>query len=172
MLSTPSPRDQNVKIMANRIKDMRKALRDALVERKTPGNWDHIVNQIGMFTFTGLTGQSLFPFSSCFLAGCSLVSPSELMLPFFSFSFFFFSPQISSSVRSPDEPAPYLPHHEWKDQHGGTQHQECWLRRRRHPQGCHRQSVIFNNNMFVLGLSPLIFFLFLLSPTHTVLTPI
>jgi len=54
-------RDQNIKVMANRIKDMRKALRDALVERKTPGNWDHIVNQIGMFTYTGLTGQSSPP---------------------------------------------------------------------------------------------------------------
>ena len=34
---------------------MRKALRDELVVLGTKGNWDHIVNQIGMFSFTGLT---------------------------------------------------------------------------------------------------------------------
>jgi aspartate aminotransferase len=36
--------------MANRIIDMRKQLHIVLTnELKTPGNWDHIVNQIGMF---------------------------------------------------------------------------------------------------------------------------
>ena len=36
--------------MANRIIDMRKQLHQILTEElKTPGNWDHIVNQIGMF---------------------------------------------------------------------------------------------------------------------------
>jgi len=33
---------------------MRKALRDELNNLGTPGNWDHIVNQIGMFSYTGL----------------------------------------------------------------------------------------------------------------------
>jgi aspartate aminotransferase len=47
--------DQNIKVMANRIKLMRKTLYDALKEKNTPGNWEHILNQIGMFTFTGLT---------------------------------------------------------------------------------------------------------------------
>jgi len=41
--------------MANRIKAMRQALYDALIQRKTPGKWDHILRQIGMFTFTGLS---------------------------------------------------------------------------------------------------------------------
>lgn len=41
--------------MAKRIISMRHALRDALVAMKTPGNWDHIVSQIGMFSFTGLS---------------------------------------------------------------------------------------------------------------------
>jgi aspartate aminotransferase len=41
--------------MAHRIIDMRKALLDELVKLGTPGSWDHIVNQIGMFSFTGLT---------------------------------------------------------------------------------------------------------------------
>lgn len=41
--------------MASRIGEMRRALRDKLVELKTPGNWDHIVGQCGMFSFTGLS---------------------------------------------------------------------------------------------------------------------
>lgn len=45
---------EEIKIMANRIIQMRTALRDELVALKTPGNWDHIVSQIGMFSFTGL----------------------------------------------------------------------------------------------------------------------
>jgi len=38
-----------------RIAKMRVELKKALDENKCPGNWDHVVNQIGMFTFTGLT---------------------------------------------------------------------------------------------------------------------
>jgi len=41
--------------MAKRIISMRHMLRDCLVALKTPGNWDHIVSQIGMFSFTGLS---------------------------------------------------------------------------------------------------------------------
>eukprot|EP00158_Paraphelidium_tribonemae_P000225 Partr_v1_DN20052_c0_g2_i1_m21361 putative Aspartate aminotransferase len=37
-----------------RVSRMRTLLRDALVARGTPGNWDHIVKQIGMFSYTGL----------------------------------------------------------------------------------------------------------------------
>jgi len=45
---------ENVKTMANRIKDMRRGLRDRLQEKGTPGTWQHITDQIGMFSFTGL----------------------------------------------------------------------------------------------------------------------
>jgi aspartate aminotransferase len=46
---------QDIKVMAYRIIDMRKKLHHKLtVELQTPGNWDHILNQIGMFSFTGL----------------------------------------------------------------------------------------------------------------------
>ena len=38
-----------------RIARMRELLHAALVARGTPGNWDHIVRQIGMFSYTGLT---------------------------------------------------------------------------------------------------------------------
>lgn len=50
-----------LKGMANRIIAMRKELFNALKSRGTPlpngqpGEWNHIVNQIGMFSFTGLT---------------------------------------------------------------------------------------------------------------------
>lgn len=46
--------------MSYRIIDMRKRLHDILTNKlKTPPpqggkNWDHIINQIGMFSFTGL----------------------------------------------------------------------------------------------------------------------
>jgi aspartate aminotransferase, cytoplasmic len=40
--------------MAGRIIAMRKELHRLLIEElKTPGNWDHIVNQIGMFRCVG-----------------------------------------------------------------------------------------------------------------------
>eukprot|EP01116_Phalansterium_solitarium_P005914 TRINITY_DN1818_c0_g1_i2.p1 TRINITY_DN1818_c0_g1~~TRINITY_DN1818_c0_g1_i2.p1 ORF type:complete len:456 (+),score=136.20 TRINITY_DN1818_c0_g1_i2:122-1489(+) len=44
-----------LKSMADRIIRMRQLLLDALVANSTPGNWQHIVNQIGMFSFTGLS---------------------------------------------------------------------------------------------------------------------
>ncbi|EGV63801.1 Aspartate aminotransferase, cytoplasmic [Yamadazyma tenuis] len=43
--------------MSSRINQMRIKLRDSLVELQTPGTWDHIVNQTGMFSFTGLSSD-------------------------------------------------------------------------------------------------------------------
>lgn len=34
---------------------MRTQLRKRLEELKTPGSWEHITNQIGMFSYTGLS---------------------------------------------------------------------------------------------------------------------
>lgn len=48
---------EEIKVMAGRIMSMRKALRDELLRLGTPGTWDHIVSQIGMFSFTGLNRQ-------------------------------------------------------------------------------------------------------------------
>ncbi|EIM90168.1 aspartate aminotransferase [Stereum hirsutum FP-91666 SS1] len=50
----------DIKTMSGRIIEMRKELHRLLTEElKTPGNWDHIVKQIGMFSFTGINeGQS------------------------------------------------------------------------------------------------------------------
>ncbi|KAF2725935.1 PLP-dependent transferase [Polychaeton citri CBS 116435] len=47
--------EDNLREMSGRIIDMRKALRSKLEEQGTPGTWNHITDQIGMFSFTGLT---------------------------------------------------------------------------------------------------------------------
>jgi len=44
-----------LKFMSKRIDEMRIALRTAIEDNKTPGTWNHITDQIGMFSFTGLT---------------------------------------------------------------------------------------------------------------------
>ncbi|SCV00519.1 LAMI_0G05578g1_1 [Lachancea mirantina] len=48
---------RDMETMSSRIQKMRHALRDHLVALKTPGNWDHIVQQIGMFSYTGLSSE-------------------------------------------------------------------------------------------------------------------
>jgi len=45
--------------MAERIKEMRQCLYDALKKRGTPGQWEHIINQIGMFSYTGLNEKQV-----------------------------------------------------------------------------------------------------------------
>lgn len=47
----------NLKTMANRIRSMREALYEALKAQNVPGDWSHIIKQIGMFSYTGLTEQ-------------------------------------------------------------------------------------------------------------------
>ncbi|KAI1317280.1 Aspartate aminotransferase, cytoplasmic [Mortierella claussenii] len=51
--------EKNLATMANRIIDMRKTLFDELTRLGTPGKWHHIVDQIGMFSFTGLTAPQV-----------------------------------------------------------------------------------------------------------------
>lgn len=41
--------------MSSRIREMRVALRRYLERIGTPGSWKHITEQIGMFSYTGLT---------------------------------------------------------------------------------------------------------------------
>ncbi|XP_044977106.1 aspartate aminotransferase, cytoplasmic [Hordeum vulgare subsp. vulgare] len=48
-----------LKAMADRIISMREQLFDALKVRETPGDWSHIIKQIGMFTFTGLNSDQV-----------------------------------------------------------------------------------------------------------------
>ena len=44
-----------LRAMADRIKSMRTALHSELTRLGTPGTWTHILEQIGMFSFTGLS---------------------------------------------------------------------------------------------------------------------
>ncbi|TYJ57671.1 hypothetical protein B9479_001524 [Cryptococcus floricola] len=46
-----------VKIMADRMNEMRIKLLDLLKSKGTPGDWSHIVKQRGMFSYTGLTAE-------------------------------------------------------------------------------------------------------------------
>lgn len=48
-----------LKGMADRIISMRHKLKDELIAVGAPGTWDHIVNQIGMFSFTGLSPEQV-----------------------------------------------------------------------------------------------------------------
>ncbi|XP_058461576.1 aspartate aminotransferase, cytoplasmic [Malaya genurostris] len=48
-----------IKTMSSRIITMRKALYDELVALKTPGTWEHITQQIGMFSYTGLNEKQV-----------------------------------------------------------------------------------------------------------------
>ena len=45
--------------MSGRIKEMRKSLYERLNRLGTPGCWEHITNQIGMFSYTGLTERQV-----------------------------------------------------------------------------------------------------------------
>ena len=50
-------RRETLKSMAGRILECRKLLYDKLRDLGTPGTWEHVVNQKGMFGFTGLNGE-------------------------------------------------------------------------------------------------------------------
>ncbi|KAK7274086.1 hypothetical protein RIF29_15158 [Crotalaria pallida] len=52
-------RTVELKAMADRIINMRQKLFDDLRARGTPGDWSHIIKQIGMFTFTGLNAEQV-----------------------------------------------------------------------------------------------------------------
>eukprot|EP00826_Nyctotherus_ovalis_P005827 TRINITY_DN11326_c0_g3_i2.p3 TRINITY_DN11326_c0_g3~~TRINITY_DN11326_c0_g3_i2.p3 ORF type:complete len:159 (+),score=51.73 TRINITY_DN11326_c0_g3_i2:72-548(+) len=48
---------EEIKKVSGRIQQMRKVLFDELARLKTPGSWEHILSQIGMFSYTGLTQE-------------------------------------------------------------------------------------------------------------------
>ena len=50
---------EHVQAIADRVLLMRKMLHEKLLQLGTPGNWDHIINQIGMFTYTGLNPKQV-----------------------------------------------------------------------------------------------------------------
>lgn len=45
--------------MYERIREMRTKLCTNLEKNKTPGSWNHIIRQNGMFSYTGLTRKKL-----------------------------------------------------------------------------------------------------------------
>ncbi|GAB7348196.1 hypothetical protein MBLNU459_g6200t1 [Dothideomycetes sp. NU459] len=51
--------EANLREMSGRIISMRKALKEKLDQMGTPGTWNHITDQIGMFSFTGLTEKQV-----------------------------------------------------------------------------------------------------------------
>merc|ERR1719401_2639852 len=46
---------EELKAMADRINEVRALLRNGLEVKGTPGTWKHVTDQIGMFSFTGLS---------------------------------------------------------------------------------------------------------------------
>jgi len=60
ILSTPELRKQwyiDIQEMSGRIIKMRSLLKEKLIERGSELNWDHITQQIGMFSYTGLSKE-------------------------------------------------------------------------------------------------------------------
>jgi aspartate aminotransferase len=58
VLSNPGTLEQwqkDLVTMSSRIRSMRKRLYEELVRLETPGDWSHIVNQTGMFGYTGIS---------------------------------------------------------------------------------------------------------------------
>ncbi|EEU33611.1 uncharacterized protein NECHADRAFT_10996, partial [Fusarium vanettenii 77-13-4] len=50
---------QDLITMSSRIKSMRQRLYDELVRLETPGDWSHIINQTGMFGYTGISSAQI-----------------------------------------------------------------------------------------------------------------
>lgn len=51
--------EADLKTMSGRILSMREAVKSGLEALDTPGSWDHVVSQIGMFSYTGLTKEQV-----------------------------------------------------------------------------------------------------------------
>ncbi|KAI0831485.1 aspartate aminotransferase [Trametes gibbosa] len=89
----------DIRTMAGRIIDMRKELHRLLTEElKTPGNWDHIVNQIGMFSFTGIgpaQSQALVEKAHVYLTANGRISMAGLN----SHNVGYFASQLDKAVR-------------------------------------------------------------------------
>lgn len=57
--------------MSTRIIEMRQLLKDGLAKRGSTKDWSHIVNQIGMFAFTGLTSEQVLKIRSEYSIYCT-----------------------------------------------------------------------------------------------------
>ncbi|QQK47189.1 aspartate aminotransferase [Penicillium digitatum] len=59
---TPELKEQwcrDLKTMSSRLGDMRKQLYDGLMQRNTPGNWGHLLTDVGMFSMMGLSQKQV-----------------------------------------------------------------------------------------------------------------
>lgn len=52
---------EEMEMMAGRIKGVRKELHDYLVQLNPDKDWSFILRQIGMFSFTGLSEEQVYP---------------------------------------------------------------------------------------------------------------
>jgi len=71
----------NVTTMSGRILKMRQALFDNLKTLSTPGDWSHVIKQIGMFSYTGLNAKQVEMMKndfSVFLLGSGRISVAGL----------------------------------------------------------------------------------------------
>ncbi|KIY50962.1 PLP-dependent transferase [Fistulina hepatica ATCC 64428] len=91
---------RDIRVMAGRIIAMRRELYRMLTEElKTPGNWEHIVNQIGMFSFTGITGaqsQALVEDAHVYLTANGRISMAGLN----SHNIWYFAEALDKVVRT------------------------------------------------------------------------
>ncbi|KAF8969980.1 aspartate aminotransferase [Flammula alnicola] len=90
---------RDIRTMAERIIEMRRQLHRLLTEElHTPGNWDHIVNQIGMFSFTGINpaqSKALVEKAHIYLTGNGRISMAGLN----SHNILYFARQLDAVVR-------------------------------------------------------------------------
>lgn len=57
--SPPISREEDVKVMATRMRNMRVRFVEALKAAGSTLDWSHVTNQIGMFAFSGLTPEQV-----------------------------------------------------------------------------------------------------------------
>lgn len=62
ILSTPELKHQwfsELDFISNRVKSMRSALYNAMQDLRTPGDWTFLLNQVGMFSYTGFSSEEV-----------------------------------------------------------------------------------------------------------------
>ncbi|WVQ93711.1 hypothetical protein IAU59_000788 [Kwoniella sp. CBS 9459] len=83
IITTPALSDQwkkDLVTMSSRIKLMREKVLQGLKARGTPGDWSHVVTQVGMFSYTGLTEAQVLKLreKSIYLSETGRISVSGL----------------------------------------------------------------------------------------------
>lgn len=63
---------EELKSVSERIKQTRQLLRNGLEQKQAPGSWEHITDQIGMFSYTGLTRERQALLAVCINICCDI----------------------------------------------------------------------------------------------------